>query len=149
MLMSFSQNYVSISVCEPLRFLLSRIIIVIVVVVFSPFCLPFLRKTDDDSEQGTSAASIMEERMRDTTSTRAKEEHVKEFEDLSKTTTMKATLVVNVVLVSREYPMSTLRLQLVYLSICYYCHVFHRYIYKLFKICLYVLINIFYYLINL
>ncbi len=89
---------------------MSRIIVVIVVVVFSPFCLPFLRKTDDESEQGTSAASIMEERMRDATSTRAKEEHVKEFEDLSKTTTMKATLVVKVVLVSREYPMSTLRL---------------------------------------
>jgi hypothetical protein len=59
--------------------------------------LPFLRKTDDKSEQGTIAASIMEERKRDAASTRVKEEHVKEFEGLSKTTTMKATVVVNVV----------------------------------------------------
>ena len=50
--------------CEPLRFLLSRII-VLVVVVFSPFCLPFLRKTDDENEQGTNAASIMEEGERE------------------------------------------------------------------------------------
>jgi hypothetical protein len=57
--------------------------------------LPFSRKTDDENEQGTNAASIMEERERegkgDATSTRAKEEHVKEFEGFSKTTTMKAT----------------------------------------------------------
>jgi len=81
-----------------LHFFLSRI----VVVVFSPFCLPFSRKTDDASEQGTNAASIIEERKRDATSTRAKEEDVKEFEGFSKTTMMKTATVGNVVLVSRE-----------------------------------------------
>jgi hypothetical protein len=51
------------SLREPLRFLLSRIIVL--VVVFSPFCLPFSRKTDDENEQGTNAASIMEQRERE------------------------------------------------------------------------------------
>jgi uncharacterized membrane protein len=43
---------------------LSRIIVlIVVVVVFSlPFCSPFSRKTDDESEQGTNAANIMEKR---------------------------------------------------------------------------------------
>jgi hypothetical protein len=56
--------------------------------------LPFSRKTDDESEQGTNAASIMEGRARergDVTSTGAKEEHVKEFEGFNKKTMMKAT----------------------------------------------------------
>jgi hypothetical protein len=70
--------------------------------------LPFSRKTDDESEQGTNAASIMEERERrgNATSARAKEEHAKEFEGFS----MKTTAVSNMVFVSREYSMIASRL---------------------------------------
>ncbi len=52
-----------------MRFLSSRIIVLVVIVVFSlsvspslPSCSPFSRKTDDEREQGASAASIMEEK---------------------------------------------------------------------------------------
>jgi hypothetical protein len=97
----------------------------------SLFCLPFLRKTDDESEQGMNAANIIEERKWDATSTRTKEEHVKKFEGFSQTTMMKATAVVNMVLVSREYPMIALRLYLVYIHLyviflSFYNHHFHR-----------------------
>ncbi len=48
---------------------------------------------------------------------RTKEEHVKEFEGFTQTTMMKATVVVNMVLISREYPMIALRLYLVYIHL--------------------------------
>jgi hypothetical protein len=52
----------------------------------------------------------MEKREREKAGYSIDEEHVKEFEGLSKTTTMRASAVVTVVLVSREYPMIALRL---------------------------------------
>ncbi len=80
----------------------------------SPYCSPFSRKTDDESERGASAASIMEkgrdrqpDRKGNATLTRTNEEHAKEFEGSSKTT-MLAVAVVNVVLASREYSMIAL-----------------------------------------
>jgi len=115
----FSWCCVSISACEPLRFLLSRIIVLFVIVVFSlslsPYCSPFSRKTDDESERGASAANIMEKKGRErqtyrkgnATLTRANEEHGKEFEGSSKTS-MLAVAVVNVVLAYREYSMIAL-----------------------------------------
>jgi hypothetical protein len=58
------------------------------------------------SKARTQQAKWNRERKGNATSTRAKEEHVKEFEGCS----MKATAVVNMVFVSREYSMIVSRL---------------------------------------
>jgi len=151
----FSLCCVSISACEPLRFLLSRIIVLSVIVVFSSslsLLLALLKKDGwwewtrrERSEHNRGEGERDTDRKGNATLTRVNEEHVKEFEGSSKTT-MLAVAVVNVVLASREYSMIALSCIVYacmclglsffscYCAYCYFCYISYFLILSYFNI---------------